>query len=97
MSHEFRVIGRRTTNRTQPIEANDSLAYPRRLPNGSTVKAAEMACNYSGVVGVPAGVLMDAGFEVYEQWLCEVRNHRVARAIVRVLGPAYALEERPAL
>lgn len=92
----FRVIGRKTTDRVQPIEHNDSLAYPRRMPNGTTIWPAQLACNYPGVVGVPAGVMMDAGFEVYEQWLCEVRHHRVVRAVVRVLGPAWALEERPA-
>lgn len=91
----YRVIGRLVTNREQPIEHNDSLAYPRRLPNGAIIWPAEIACNYTGVVGVPAGVLMDAGFQIYEQWLCEVCDHKVVRAVVRVLGPAYALEERP--
>lgn len=91
----FRVIGRKVANRAQPIEHNDSLAYPRRLPSGAVIWPGQIACNYDGVVGVPAGVLMDAGFEIYEQWLCEVREHRVVRAIVRVLGPAYALEEKP--
>lgn len=91
----FRIIGRPVTNRSQPIEHNDSLSYPYRMPSGAVVYPGQIACNYKGVVGVPAGVLMDAGFKVYEQWLCEVRDHRVVRAIVRVLGPAYALEEKP--
>jgi hypothetical protein len=93
----FRVIGRPVTNRAQRIESNDSLDYPTTLPDGRHVWAGREATSYPGVVGVPAGVLMDAGFRIYEQWLCEVREHRVVRCVVRVLGPAYALEERPQL
>jgi hypothetical protein len=91
----YRIIGRPVANRTQPIEHNDSLDYPRTLPDGRKIRAGDMACNYSGVVGVPAGVLMDAGFKVFEQWLCEVRDHRVVRPVARVLGPAFAVEENP--
>lgn len=91
----FRIIGRPTTNRAQPIEANDSLTYPRQMPDGTTIWPGQIAENYAGVVGVPAGVMLDAGFKIYEQWLCEVRDHRIVRPIVRVLGAAFALEERP--
>lgn len=92
----YRIIGRRVMDRAQPIEHNDSLSYPRRLPTGATVWSGQDATNYPSAIGVPAGVLMDAGFQIYEQWLCEVRDHRVVRPVVRVLGPAYAIEERPA-
>lgn len=92
----YRIIGRAVTDRAQPIEHNDSLDYPRTLPDGRRVRAGQMACNYPGVVGVPAGVLMDAGFHIFAQWLCEVRDHHVVRPVARVLGPAYAIEERPA-
>lgn len=95
MSSLFKIIGRMVKDRSQPIENNDSLSYPRRLPTGAVVWPGQLACNYEGVVGVPAGVLMDAGFTVHEQWLCEVRDHKVVRPIVRVLGPAFALEEKP--
>lgn len=91
----FRVIGRPVADRSQPIEANDSLAFPCRMPNGAVIFPGETACNYKGVVGVPSGVLIDAGFKIYEQWLCEVRDHRLVRAVARVMGPASALEEKP--
>lgn len=91
----YRIVGRPVTDRTQPIEHNDSLDYPRTLPDGRQVRCGSSACNYHGVIGVPAGVLMDAGFRIVAQWLCEVRDHRVVRPVARVLGPAYALEERP--
>lgn len=91
----FRIIGRRVANPAQPIEHNDSLDYPRMLPDGRKIWAGTLACNYPGVVGVPASVMIAAGFDVFEQWLCEVRDHRVVRPVARVLGPAFALEEKP--
>ncbi len=91
----YRVLGRQVTDRNQPIEHNDSLDYPVMLPDGRSVWSGTLACNHAGVVGVPAYVLLDKGFRIYAQWLCEVRDHKVIRPIVRVLGPAYALEERP--
>ena len=65
------------------------------MPNGATIWPSQMAGNLEGCVGVPAGVLIDAGFRVYDQWLCEVQDNKVVRAVVRVLGPACALEEKP--
>lgn len=91
----FRIIGRPVTNPAQPIEHNDSLDYPCTLPNGRQIRAGNLACNYPGVVGVPASVMIAAGFRVFEQWLCEVRDHRVVRPVVRVLGPVFAIEEKP--
>jgi hypothetical protein len=95
-SSTYRIIGRLVTNRDQPIENNDSLSYPRKMPNGAVIWPGQIACNYEGCVGIPAGVMMDAGFRVYEQWLCEVRDHRIVQPIARVLGPAFAIAEKPA-
>ncbi len=95
VTSSFRIIGRPVTNPAQPIEHNDSLRYPRTLPDGRTIWPSTAACNYAGVVGVPASVLMAAGFKISEEWLCEVRDHRVVRWVARVLGPAFAVEEKP--
>ena len=92
----YRIIARPVSNPSQPVEHNDDLDYPRTLPDGRRVWAGTIACNYPGVVGIPAGELMKAGFRVHEQWLCEVRDHRIVQPIARVLGPAFAIAEKPA-
>lgn len=94
-SPRFRIVGRPVSDRAQLIEHNDTLEYPRTLPDGRKVWAGTVAANYPGVAGVPAGVMMDAGFRIYAQWLCEIQDHHLVRAVARVLGPACAIAERP--
>lgn len=92
----YRIIGCPVRDPNQPIEHNDSLAYPRQLPDGRMISPGRPASEFPNVVGVPVHIMVTAGFTVYEQWLCEVREHKVVRRVARVLGPAFALEEKPA-
>lgn len=91
----YRIIGCPVRDPDQAIEHNDSLAYPRRLPDGRVIPTSRQASDYPKVIGIPAHVMIEVGFTIYEQWLCEVRDEKIIRRVVRVLGPAYALEERP--
>ncbi len=95
MPATFQIIARPITDPTRPVEYNDTLVYPRTLPDGSKVHPGEMACNYPGAVGVPASFFVSQGFEVLEPWLCEVRDHHIVRHVAHVLGAAYAVEEKP--
>lgn len=82
----IRRVGRRVTDPAQVVTEFDSITSPRVLPDGRRICVAEMACNIAGAVGLPAGVFIERGLPVHEDWLVEVRNHQVVGLIGRVFG-----------